>query len=397
MEVAADLEGIRVCRHLHRLRHDAVLLVVRHRVQCADESRHVAACLLREIGIDGPEILVAPCAPDGLVDVACAAVISRDGETPVSEDIVGVEQVPGSCIGSLLDVQSLVHVRIDLQSVCPCGIVHELPHALGTCAGHRRGIQRRLYDGHGLELRGQPVPVEDVLENREVIRAQAEDVSHLGGHLLGIKDHVVLDRLVEGQCDERVHLLEPLDEYGIGHVGSEPDGIHVVFGQFLVHFHLPMDVPQAQQAVGHLGAVLLDGLVYAVHLLHFLEHQEHLGRQAVGDGFLQAVGLEFPDEGVHAGTEFGVLLDKPATGPELLAPRGLQEAQRQGENYYGLEKLHGQNLIPKLKPTAVELPPDKAYCMSGVRIVGPICMDMSSLTSKSCMYENTLASMACSK
>ena len=219
-------------------------------------------------------------------------------------------------------------------------------------------------------------------------------MSHLGRHLLGIEDHVVLDRLVEGQGDERVHLLEPLDENGIRHVGSELDRIHVVFGQFLVHFHLTVDVPQAQQAVGHFGAVLLDGLVDAVHLLHFLEHQEHLCRKAVGDGFLQAVCLEFPDERVHAGTEFCVLLDKPAAGPELLAPRGLQEAQRQDESYYGLEKLHGQNLMPRLKPTAVEPPPENAYCMSGVRIVGPICMEISSLTSKSCMYENTLASMA---
>ena len=327
IKVLAYLEGIGVGWHLDRLRYDAVFLVVRHRVERTDKGRHISASLLREKRIDRPEILAPSGALDGFVDISRSAVVGGYGQAPVSENVVLVEKIPCSGIRRLLDVQTLVHVRVDPEPVGLGGVVHELPHSLGPGAGDRNRVECGLDDGHGLEFLGQAVAVEDVFEDRKIVCAQTEDMSHLGWHFLRIEHHVVLDRFVEGERDVGVHLLQPLDEDGIRHVRSKPYGVHVILREFPVGLQLAVYIPQAEQAVGHLGAVFLHQ-VFLFFLKILFHHLKHPGRKAVDLGFLQTERFELPDERVHPGTQFGVLLEELTPGLQFLARCNLRDDQQ---------------------------------------------------------------------
>ena len=75
MKHPADLESIQMCRHLHRVRRNAMLLVICKRIHGAHERRNISPCLTRKILIHRPEILVAATTLYRLVHIARTAVV----------------------------------------------------------------------------------------------------------------------------------------------------------------------------------------------------------------------------------------------------------------------------------------------------------------------------------
>ena len=75
MQVAADFKGIHMDRHVHVLGRQSMLLVVAEGIHGADEGGDVTAGLTGQVLVDGPEIIVAAGAADGLVDIAGSAVV----------------------------------------------------------------------------------------------------------------------------------------------------------------------------------------------------------------------------------------------------------------------------------------------------------------------------------
>ena len=71
--------------------------------------------------------------------------------------------------------------------------------------GSLYGIQ--FTNGGRIVIFGGGEPLLD--KNGEIIGAEAQDTGHLGRHLLGIENHIVLDGLVERKGDERIHILQP--------------------------------------------------------------------------------------------------------------------------------------------------------------------------------------------
>ena len=132
-------------------------------------------------------------------------------------------------MGGLYRVEPLVHERINVQPVYLGRTVHELPHPFGSCPRHRCRIERRFYHSHCLELERNVMFIENFLDYRHIVGAQAEYLSHLCVHLLGIQDDVVPDDIVVWKVYERIHRLYPLDIYRIRDIGLEPYGVHVVF------------------------------------------------------------------------------------------------------------------------------------------------------------------------
>ena len=128
--------------------------------------------------------------------------------------------------------------------------MHELPHACRAHAGDGDRVQGRFDDGHVFEFQRQAVTAEGFFEDRHVVLGQAEDLSHLGGHFLGVEDHVILDGLIVRQLDEGVHPLEALDEDAVRNFRGKADAVHVISLSLRVFPGLAVEVPDAQEAVG---------------------------------------------------------------------------------------------------------------------------------------------------
>ena len=132
MEIPVDHEGVHLDGHLDIVGDYSIFLAVLDGIHGSNECRNVTSGLPWEIFVDRPEIpLAAP--PDGLVDVARAAVVGRDGKVPVSEKVVRVFEVAGRSIGRLEGVEPFIDIGVDLQSVTLRCLGHELPHALSSC------------------------------------------------------------------------------------------------------------------------------------------------------------------------------------------------------------------------------------------------------------------------
>ena len=142
MKHSVNLERIQMSRHLHLFRHDSMLLVIRERIHRTHESRHITPRLPRKIIIHLPEIRTASTPADSLVHIACAAVIRRNRQIPVTENAIRIIHILRCSISSLERIQTLIHIRIDSQTIILRRRIHELPHTLrpGTRNCHR--IQR---------------------------------------------------------------------------------------------------------------------------------------------------------------------------------------------------------------------------------------------------------------
>ena len=127
MEVAADLEGVHLCRQHHRTGRKTVVLAVLHGVHGTHEGRHIASGLTREIPVDVP-IVAASASADCLVHIAGTAVIGGDGKIPVPENVVEIGQVPCCGIRRLEGIPSLIDKGIDFETVTLGRLDHELPH-----------------------------------------------------------------------------------------------------------------------------------------------------------------------------------------------------------------------------------------------------------------------------
>ena len=385
VQVAAYFEGVDLGGHADILGHDSVFAPVGHGVHRAHECGHVAARLSGQEGIDAPEVSGAAGPPDGLGDVARAAVVGADGKGPVAEDLVGVAQIAGCRVDRLLHVKAFVHVGVDLQPVAAGRAVHELPHSAGSRPGAGDGVQHGFDDGHVLELQRQSVAVEDLLEYREVMLAQTHDPAHLGAHLLGIEYDVVLDHVVVWQRYEGVHVGQSLLDFGVGDVGGEVYAVHVVFVHYLEVSLEGVLVPEVEEAVGHLGRVFD---YHRVGLGGIPLYQREQLRLHLAVALFEAVDQNL--ERVEALAEpvvFTVeLLSGRAAEPVGENVLGVELAAQQKRNQQYCRSCHRQKLNPSLRPIAGVVPGLlNASWLSGIITVGDTFIARSSLTSKPCM------------
>ena len=74
----------------------------------------------------------------------------------------------------LLGVEPLVHPLIDAEAVAAGRRGHELPQALGACAGDGERVEAALDHRGEREILGQPVAAEDVADHSEVPAGAAQ-------------------------------------------------------------------------------------------------------------------------------------------------------------------------------------------------------------------------------
>ena len=75
VQLLVDAECIHSNRHSHRLRLDAVLLIICHRIKGSYKRRHISTCLAWQERPDRPEVSLSTCTADRLVDITCSAIV----------------------------------------------------------------------------------------------------------------------------------------------------------------------------------------------------------------------------------------------------------------------------------------------------------------------------------
>ena len=223
---------------------EVVLAVVGHDVIGGDEERHVRPCLLGQVGEDLPEIGFPARSPDGLVDVARAAVVGCQDQVPVLIDGIHVLEIAAGGVGGFHRVASLVDEAVDLQPVALAGREHELPDARGADSREGDGVERALDHGEIFQLDRQPMLVEYLLDDGEIEVGHTQHVTHQVAPALGIEVDAIADDVVVGQGNDAGQAFQPLDIDRVGKI----DILLIVVAIFL-RLGEVAHVPGVEQAV----------------------------------------------------------------------------------------------------------------------------------------------------
>ena len=187
-----------------------MLPVVLHAVEGSDEEGDVGSGLAREVGEDLPEVLLAPGAADRLIDVAGATVVGRYGEHPVPVEGVHVLEVLAHGAGGLAGIHTLVDDRIDREAVDLAGAEHKLPEACRPHPGDGGGTECTLDDGEVLQLKRQPLPVELLLYDGEVVGGAAQHQAHKVAPAIDIEVYRLPHSGIVGERYGTLHPRQPL-------------------------------------------------------------------------------------------------------------------------------------------------------------------------------------------
>ena len=214
--------------HGHGLCDQPVLRGIAEGIHGAHHGRYVPARFPRQVLVHVPEIGFSAGPLNGFVHIPGAAVIGRYGQRPVLENAVGVPQIAGGGIYRQYGIHALIDKRIDPESVAFGGTIHKLPLAQSAHTGLCPRIERTLNHGQILQFFRKVVAAESFLVDGHIILRQAHHLSHLPGHLLRIKNHVILYRLIVGERNERIHGRQPPHEHRIRDIRGKTHGIHIV-------------------------------------------------------------------------------------------------------------------------------------------------------------------------
>ena len=210
VNVAVNHHRVGLCRQLGNHRADVVVAVIVHYVVGGNECRHIASCLLRQIGVDVPIVGQALCAVYGFVDALRPAVVSRDDEVPVAENLVQVAQIVGSGIRCFDRVATFVDERVDLKAILLACVQHKLPKACCSHTRHGVGVESRLDDGQIFKLQGQTIAFERFLENGHVEVLCAEHEAHGAAQVSAVTVYQLLHHFVIRHLHDRRYAAEAL-------------------------------------------------------------------------------------------------------------------------------------------------------------------------------------------
>ena len=179
-----------------------MVAVVVHDIVGCDEGGHIAACLGRQVGVDGPIVLCAACTFDGLGDVVGAAVVAGDDQRPVAENAIEVAQVASGGIAGLDGVAPLVDEACHLQPVLFACAYHELPKTYGSGSAHGCGVECALDDGQVSQFQRHLVAFEGFLEDGVVEIAGTQQNGHGVAQAVAVEVDVLLHHIVVGHVDD---------------------------------------------------------------------------------------------------------------------------------------------------------------------------------------------------
>src|SRR5690606_34725787 len=114
-------------------------------------------------------------------DLGRVAVVARDGELPVAEHVVELEEVAGGGARGSLRVEALVELAGDGEAGGAARGGDELPHPAGTGPAVRVRVERALDHGEVLQLVRHPFLGQDLLDHREVRLGALADRPEVAG------------------------------------------------------------------------------------------------------------------------------------------------------------------------------------------------------------------------
>ena len=182
--------------------------IVEHIVRC-DEQRHIHPRLMRQIGIDTPKVAFATGIRDGFPDSPGTAIIGCDGQIPVAEDIVQRLQERTGRFSGFIYIESLVHQRVDLQSVALGRDRHELPQSCSTRSGTRHRTKGRFYHGHILQFVRQVMSAQGFFKDGEVVLRLPHDSCRMPRTIFDVPLYISLCHRIVRQLDNTRQSLQP--------------------------------------------------------------------------------------------------------------------------------------------------------------------------------------------
>ena len=246
LKMERPVDDDRVCRQRQAGLQGAevVLAMVGHDVIGGDEERHIRARLAGQVGEDLPEIGFPARSPDGLVDVARAAVVGCQDQAPILIDGIHVLEIAASRVCGLHRVAPLVDEAVDLQPVALAGREHELPDARGADPREGDGVERALDHGEIFQLDRQPMLVEYLLDDGEIEVSHSQHITHQVALALGIEVDAIADDVIVRQGNDTGQAFQSLDIDRVGEI----DILLIVVAIFLRLGEIA-HVPGVEQAV----------------------------------------------------------------------------------------------------------------------------------------------------
>ena len=246
LEMERPVDDDRVCRQRQAGLQGAevVLAVVGHDVIGGDEERHIRARLAGQVGEDLPEIGFPARSPDGLVDVARAAVVGCQDQAPILIDGIHVLEIAAGGVGGFHRVASLIDKAVDLEAVALARREHELPKARGADSREGDGVERALDHGEIFQLDRQPMLVEYLLDDGEIEVSHSQHITHQVALALGIEVDAIADDVIVRQGNDTGQAFQSLDIDRVGEI----DILLIVVAIFLRLGEIA-HVPGVEQAV----------------------------------------------------------------------------------------------------------------------------------------------------
>ena len=246
LEMERAVDDDRVCRQRQAGLQGAeiMLAMVGHNVIGGDEERHIRPCLLGQVGEDLPEIGFPARSPDGLVDVARAAVVGCQDQVPVLIDGIHVLEIAAGGVGGFHRVASLIDKAVDLEAVALARREHELPKARGADSREGDGVERALDHGEIFQLDRQPMLVEYLLDDGEIEVGHSQHITHQVALALGIEVDAIADDVIVRQGNDTGQAFQSLDIDRVGEI----DILLIVVAIFLRLGEIA-HVPGVEQAV----------------------------------------------------------------------------------------------------------------------------------------------------
>ena len=81
-----EVDGISTYGEVDARGAETMVGVVVHYIDDGNESRDIASCFARKVGVDLPEVALATGSCNRFIHVTCATVVGGNGKLPVTEN-----------------------------------------------------------------------------------------------------------------------------------------------------------------------------------------------------------------------------------------------------------------------------------------------------------------------
>ena len=220
-----------------------MVAIIIHHVVRRDESRHVTTGFSGQIGINRPIVARSAGTFDGFEHIVATAVVSRDGQCPISERIVEIFEVFRRRARRFDRIATLVDQAVHRQTVVFRRRHHELPQSRRSHVARRHRVERTFYHREILQFEGNTLSLQSLFEERHIKVLHTQHEAHRTTQAAGVVVDIILHHVIVGHLH---HIGQATQAVDIDLAGV--NGI-LVRVQRRIHPHVFPHIPSIHQRV----------------------------------------------------------------------------------------------------------------------------------------------------